>query len=160
MITEIFLLYFHLNNHCFTVLINTFQGLTVLLRHPATILHVFGTSVFYFAKDWYAHIFSEFFLYNSLHHADNRKYFSSLSLMRNWREVHMFYMMREVGKIWTCSCWEKGNLMMINEFKYGQTWKIWPSPLSLSLYSIFKLKSFLFLLNKNYVKLSWNFFFT
>ena len=24
---------------------------------------------------------------------------------------------------------------MINEFKYGQTWKIWPSPLSLSLYS-------------------------
>ena len=27
---------------------------------------------------------------------------------------------------------------MINEFKYGQTWKIWPSPLSLSLYSTFK----------------------
>ena len=28
---------------------------------------------------------------------------------------------------------------MINEFKYRQTWKIWPSPLSLSLYSTFKL---------------------
>ena len=28
---------------------------------------------------------------------------------------------------------------MINEFKYGQTWKIWPSPLSLSLYNPFKL---------------------
>ena len=27
---------------------------------------------------------------------------------------------------------------MINEFKYGQTWKIWPSPLSLSLYNPFK----------------------
>ena len=27
---------------------------------------------------------------------------------------------------------------MINEFKYGQTWQIWPSPLSLSLYSTFK----------------------
>ena len=27
---------------------------------------------------------------------------------------------------------------MINELKYGQTWKIWPSPLSLSLYSTFK----------------------
>ena len=27
---------------------------------------------------------------------------------------------------------------MINEFKYGQTWKIWPSPLSLSLYSTFQ----------------------
>ena len=27
---------------------------------------------------------------------------------------------------------------MINEFKYGQAWKIWPSPLSLSLYSTFK----------------------
>ena len=26
---------------------------------------------------------------------------------------------------------------MINEFKYDQTWKIWPSPLSLSLYSTF-----------------------
>ena len=31
---------------------------------------------------------------------------------------------------------------MINEFRYGQTWKIWPSPLSLSLYSTFNnLKS-------------------
>ena len=30
---------------------------------------------------------------------------------------------------------------MINEFKYGQTWKIWPSTLSLSLYST--IKSFL-----------------
>ena len=28
---------------------------------------------------------------------------------------------------------------MINEFKYGQTWKIWPSPLSLSLNSTFKI---------------------
>ena len=28
---------------------------------------------------------------------------------------------------------------MIDEFKYGQTWKIWPSPLSLSLYSTFKI---------------------
>ena len=27
---------------------------------------------------------------------------------------------------------------MINEFKYGQTWKNWSSPLSLSLYSTFK----------------------
>ena len=27
---------------------------------------------------------------------------------------------------------------MISEFKYCQTWKIWPSPLSLSLYSTFK----------------------
>ena len=27
---------------------------------------------------------------------------------------------------------------MINEFKYGQTWKIWLSPLSLSLYNPFK----------------------
>ena len=28
---------------------------------------------------------------------------------------------------------------MINEFKYGQTWNIWPSPLSLSLYSTFEV---------------------
>ena len=26
---------------------------------------------------------------------------------------------------------------MINKFRYGQTWKIWPSPFSLSLYSTF-----------------------
>ena len=76
--------------------------------------------------------------YNSLRHADNRKYFSGLSLTRNRREAHMFYLAREVVKTWRCSCWEKGNFIMINEFKYGQTWKMWPSPLSLSLYSTFK----------------------
>ena len=27
---------------------------------------------------------------------------------------------------------------MIDEFRYGQTWKIWSSPLSLSLYNPFK----------------------
>ena len=32
----------------------------------------------------------------------------------------------------------KGNFVMINEFRYGQTQKIWPSPLSLTLYSTFK----------------------
>ena len=53
----------------------------------------------------------------------------------------MIYLEREVGKIWRWSCWEKGNFIMINEFKYGQTWKIWPSTLSLSLYST--IKSFL-----------------
>ena len=29
---------------------------------------------------------------------------------------------------------------MINEFKHDQTWKIWPSSLSFSLYSTFKYK--------------------
>ena len=37
-------------------------------------------------------------LYNSLHHADNRRYFLGLSLMQNQREAHMFYLAREVGK--------------------------------------------------------------
>ena len=69
--------------------------------------------------------------YNSLRHADNRQYFSGRSLTWNRREPHMFYLAREVGKIWRCSCWEKGNFIMINEFKYCQTSKIWPSPLSL-----------------------------
>ena len=77
--------------------------------------------------------------YNSLRHANNRKYFSGLSLTRNWRESHMLYLSREVGRIWRCSCWEKGNFIMISEFKYRQTWKMWPSPLSLSLYNTFKL---------------------
>ena len=48
--------------------------------------------------------------YNSLRHADSRKYFSGLSLMQNQREAHMFYLAREVGKNWWCSSWEKGNL--------------------------------------------------
>ena len=34
--------------------------------------------------------------------------------------------------------WEKGNFMLIYEFKYGQTWKIWPSSLNLSLWNAFK----------------------
>ena len=36
--------------------------------------------------------------YNSLCHADNRKYFLGLSLTPNRREAHMFYLAREVGK--------------------------------------------------------------
>ena len=81
-------------------------------------------------------------LYDSLRHVDNIKYFSGLSLMRNRMETHMFYLASEVGKLWTCSCWEKGNFIINNEFEYGQTWKIWPSPLSLSLYSTFKYSCF------------------
>ena len=59
--------------------------------------------------------------------------------MRNQREAHMFYLARKVKRIWICSCSEKGNFVMINEFKYHQTWKMWLSLLSLSLYSIVKL---------------------
>ena len=44
----------------------------------------------------------------------------------------------EVEKILWSSRWDKDNFIMINEFKYGQSWKIWPSSLSLSLYSTFK----------------------
>ena len=36
--------------------------------------------------------------YNSLRHADNRRYFSGLSLTGNRREAYMFYLAREVGK--------------------------------------------------------------
>ena len=35
--------------------------------------------------------------YNSLRHA-NRRYFSGISLTRNQREAHMFYLAKEVGK--------------------------------------------------------------
>ena len=37
--------------------------------------------------------------YNSLRHADNRRYFFGLSLMGNRREAHMFYLVNEVGKL-------------------------------------------------------------
>ena len=76
--------------------------------------------------------------YNSLRPADNRRYFSGLSLTRNQREAHVL-LGQGSGKIWTCSCWEKGNFVIINEFKYVQTWKIWSSPLSLSLYNPFNM---------------------
>ena len=36
--------------------------------------------------------------YDSLHHIDNGRHFSGLSLTRNRREAHMFYLAREVGK--------------------------------------------------------------
>ena len=62
--------------------------------------------------------------YNSLRHTNNRKYFLGLPLMQNRGKTYMFYLVREVGKIWRCSCCEKGNFTMINEFKYGQSWTI------------------------------------
>ena len=42
------------------------------------------------------------------------------------------------------SCWEKGNFLVINKFKYDQTWNIWPSPLSLSLYNPFSTCLFVY----------------
>ena len=53
---------------------------------PVVYIHVYWT------KNW------GLGLYNFLHHADNRRYFLGLSLMRNQRKVHMFYLSREVGK--------------------------------------------------------------
>ena len=55
--------------------------------------------------------------YNSLRHADDRKYISGLSLTQKWREAHMIYLLRDVGKIWRCSFWDKGSFIMINKFK-------------------------------------------
>ena len=40
---------------------------------------------------------------------------------------------------------KKVKFIIINEFKYGQTWKIWLSPLSLSLYSTFEVQFLIFL---------------
>ena len=36
--------------------------------------------------------------YDSLCHADNRRYFSGLPLTQNWSEAHMYYLTRKVGK--------------------------------------------------------------
>ena len=66
-----------------------------------------------------------------------------VSLTSNRKEAHLFHLAREVGKNWRCSRWENDNFTMISEFKYGQTWKIWPFPLSLSFYSTFKRQSML-----------------
>ena len=47
--------------------------------------------------------------YDSLRHADNRKYFLDPSLIWDPREVHMFHLTREKGKIRKFSYWQKGN---------------------------------------------------
>lgn len=64
-------------------------------------------------------------------------HFSGLSLTRNWRKTQVFHLVRELGKS-RCFCQEKGNFMLIYEFRYARTWKIWSSPLSLSLYNSFE----------------------
>ena len=53
--------------------------------------------------------------YNYLRHADNRKYISGLSDVKSMGSIHVLQA-REVEKIWRCSCREKGNFIVINEF--------------------------------------------
>ena len=43
--------------------------------------------------------------------------------------------------LWRLSCWEKSNFIFVYEFKYGQAWKIWPSPLRLSRYNTVELSN-------------------
>ena len=70
-------------------------------------------------------------------------------ITQNRREAHVF-LGEGREKNLDMFLLRKSNFMMINEFRYGITWKLWPSPLSLSLYStfnfIFMLKSRGFLL--------------
>ena len=54
--------------------------------------------------------------------------------MQNRREVHIIYMRGNSEKFGDVLAEKK----VTYEFKYGQTWKIWRYPLSLSLYSTFK----------------------
>ena len=60
-----------------------------------------------------------------------------VSLSRNQRKLQMFHLAKIVGKGFRHCCWEKCNFMLIYEFKYGETWKILPSPLCLPLYNTF-----------------------
>ena len=75
---------------------------------------------------------------NSLRYSHDRKYFSGPSPTQNWMEARTIRLEKEMWEIWICFCWEKGNFTLIYQFKYSQTWKIWPSPLILSFYNIFK----------------------
>ena len=85
-----------------------------------------------------------------LHHADNRKYFLCPSLTQNWSEAH-FLLGEGRGKNLDIFLLRKGNFIMINEFRYVQTWKIWLSPLSLSLYSTFKVYDVINCLNMSLI---------
>ena len=52
--------------------------------------------------------------YNSLRHADNRRYFSGLSIIQNPREAHMFYLARELGKFGHVLAEKKVTLWLMN----------------------------------------------
>ena len=41
-----------------------------------------------------------------------------VTLLREIGGKRTFDLAREMGRIWRCFCWEKGNLITINEFKY------------------------------------------
>ena len=64
-------------------------------------------------------------------------FFGSLSNSKSKRSAHVL-LGEGSGKNLEMFWLRKVNFIIIKEFKYGQTWKIWPSPLSLSLYSTFK----------------------
>ena len=66
-------------------------------------------------------------LCNSLPLTDNREYFPALT--RNRKEALIIQLERELGETSWFSCWEKSNFILIYDFKYGQTWKNWPSSL-------------------------------
>ena len=114
-----------------------------ILRNKEKVIQAYNINILTEITDWkipyvYIHVYQVIKncgagLSNSPRHADNTKYFSGLSLTRNRRKTHMFYLVMKVGILRRCSCLEKGNFIMINEFKCGQTWKI--SPLSSLLYS-------------------------
>lgn len=68
---------------------------------------------------------------NALLHTDNWEYVFGLSLTWNRREAHMIRFLRKAWKIWICSFWEKGNFILISEFKY------WTNLKNISLYITF-----------------------
>ena len=106
------------------------------MRSCSKFLLILVTNLYFTDRNW---IFKTVY---SLRYADNRKYFSGLSLTRNRREAHVLPGERR-GENLDMFLLRKGNFIMINEFRYGQTWKIWLSPLSLSLYRTFKCKTYL-----------------
>ena len=59
-------------------------------------------------------------LYNSLRHADNRKYFLGLSHAKSKGSTHDL-LGEGRGKNLYMLLLRKGNFIMINEFRYGQT---------------------------------------
>ena len=91
---------------------------------------------------------------NSLRLTDNRKHFWVFFWHKIQGKVHMIQFATEMGEIWRWSCWEKWNFILIYEFKYCQTWNIWPSPLSLGLYHTFNMCCMLISLLQKYISLS------
>ena len=89
--------------------------------------------------------------YNSLHHADNRRYFSGLPLTWNLMEVYIFYLARGLGKFGHVLAEKKVTLQwlmnsnMVKHEKFGHLHLVYHFTVPLSKKNSFSMRQTIFL---------------